>query len=132
MSKKQRLPQDLMASSAVRWSKSELRDNFRYLLGLITDRLNISHEEAVQYVARRCGKSRNTVYAWLCDSDQQSPINWALMDVLRYEEAMIRSENDKLDVREVAGILQAHDAGWQQRNIPSLRKHVIRRAPKAA
>lgn len=128
----QQLPPGLMASSAVSWTTLELRNNFRHLLALIAERTKLSHDEAVQYVARRCGKSRNTVYAWLCDSDQQSPINWALMDVLRYEEAMLRSKDDKLDLSPLQGILQVYDPEWQARHINSLRKKVVRRAPRAA
>lgn len=122
----------ILTESSVGWSKAQLRSGLRLLLAMIEQRLKLTHEEAVLYVAGRTNKSRNTIYAWLCESDRQAPVNWAILDLLRVEEILLRHKGDKIPVAEFAGLMKAHDPHWQADNVSSQKRKLVKRVSRAA
>lgn len=95
----------MRSGSARDFTRDQLRNHCRWIARLIEERLKFTRDQTVVYIATRTKKSRGTVYMWLSEIKRPRgkestksesatyTAPWCVIDLLRYEEVVLRMEN---------------------------------------
>jgi hypothetical protein len=76
-------------TSTLGWSTEKRRAEINRIFRHLKEQCGLSHDEAVKLLISRTGSGKNTVEGWISEGTSRSPPDWAKLDVLRYELALM-------------------------------------------